>query len=88
MVVRDGMGVPSMNPSNAFVSQAVLDSVERHGRLFELGMVGRYKLKSLDFFSGAALGMKMVAKGKLRFLPSGIKGKQEVRKMFKKKGKG
>jgi heterodisulfide reductase subunit C len=81
-------GVEPADPKIVKFHQAVLDSVRRHGRLFELGMVGRYKLKSLDLFSGAAMGMKMVAKGKLRFLPSGIKGKNEVRKMFEKKKEG
>ena len=64
--------------------EAFLDSVRRHGRLFELGMVGRYKLTSRDFFSGAKLGMEMVRKGKLKFLPSGIQAKREIREMFKK----
>ncbi len=64
--------------------EALLDSVRRHGRLFELGMVGRYKLKSRDFFSATKLGLEMVRKGKLKFLPDGIKGKDEVREMFKK----
>jgi len=64
---------------------AFLDSVRRHGRLYELGMVGRYKLASFDFFGGAKIGMEMVKKGKLKFLPSGIQGKREVREMFDKK---
>ena len=68
--------------------QALLESVRSHGRLFELGMVGRYKLKTLDLTSGALLGAKMAIKGKLRLLPSRIKAKQEVRRMFKKKREG
>lgn len=81
-------GVTPADPKVVKFHQAVLDSVRRHGRLFELGMVGRYKLKTLDLFSGAAIGAKMAAKGKLRLLPSRIKAKREVREMFKKKSKG
>jgi len=64
--------------------EAFLDSVRRHGRVFELGMVGQYKLKSLDLFGGAKVGLEMIKRGKLKFLPSGIKGKQEIREMFRK----
>jgi heterodisulfide reductase subunit C len=81
-------GVAAAEEKIAKFHQAFLDSVRRHGRLFELGMVGRYKLSSRDFFSGAKLGMEMVKKGKLRFLPAGIKGKREIRKMFEKKKEG
>jgi heterodisulfide reductase subunit C len=76
-------GVAAAQPKIVKFHQAFLDSVRRHGRLFELGMVGRYKLSSRDFFGGAKLGMEMVRKGKLKFLPAGIKGKHEVRQMFK-----
>ncbi len=64
---------------------AFLDSVRRHGRLFELGMVGQYKLTSLDLFSGTKTGIGLLKRGKLKFLPPGIKGKREIRDMFKKK---
>ena len=76
--------VPAAQPKIVKFHQAFLDSVRRHGRLFELGMVGRYKLSSRDFFSGAKLGLEMVRKGKLKFLPAGIKGKGEIRQMFEK----
>jgi len=74
--------VPAAQPKIVKFHQAFLDSVRRHGRLFELGMVGRYKLASRDFFSGTRLGLEMVRKGKLKFLPAGIKGKREIRQMF------
>lgn len=80
--------VPAAQPKIVKFHQAFLDSVRRHGRLFELGMVGRYKLTSRDFFSGAKLGLEMVRKGKLRFLPAGIKGKREIRQMFEKQKEG
>ena len=64
---------------------AFLDSVRRHGRLFELGMVGQYKLTSCDFFSGTRAGIELLKRGKLKFLPHGIKAKREIRDMFKKK---
>ncbi len=47
-------------------------------------MVGRYKMTSHDFFSGAKMGLKMFKKGKLKLLPGRIKGKREIRQMFDK----
>jgi len=67
---------------------AFLDSVRRHGRVFELGMVGRYKLTAMDPFGGAKVGAQMFKKGKLKLLPSNIKARNEVRQMFKKSKKG
>jgi heterodisulfide reductase subunit C len=64
--------------------EAVLDSIYRHGRLFELGMVGRYKLATRDLFGDAKLGWEMFKKGKLRFWPARIRGKEQVRAMFPK----
>jgi heterodisulfide reductase subunit C len=64
--------------------EAVLDSIYRHGRLFELGMIGRYKLATRDPFGDAKLGWEMFKKGKLRFWPARIRGKEEIRAMFNK----
>ena len=80
--------VPAAEQKIVKFHRAFLDSIRRHGRLFELGMVGRYKLSSMDFFGGAKIGMEMVRKGKLKFLPAGIKAKREVRRMFDKKKEG
>ena len=81
-------GLPAAEEKIVKFHDAFLDSVRRYGRLFELGMVGQYKLKSLDFFGGAKIGMEMLKKGKLKFLPAGIKGKREVRQMFDKRKGG
>jgi heterodisulfide reductase subunit C len=81
-------GVPAAEPKIVKFHEALLDSVRRHGRLFELGMVGHYKLASRDLFSGTKLGLEMVRKGKLKFLPARIKGKPEVRRMFEKHKEG
>lgn len=67
--------------------EAFLDSIRRHGRVFELGMVARYKLAVAEPFTDARLGWEMLKKGKLKFLPKGIRGKDEIREMFKAKRK-
>jgi len=65
--------------------RALVDSIYRHGRLFELGMVAQYKLSALDPLGDAKLGLKMLKRGKLRFRPAQIKDKKEVRALFPKK---
>ena len=81
-------GVDVSEPNIVKFHRAFLDSVKRHGRVFELGMVGKYKLVARDPFGGARVGMGMLKKGKLKLLPSNVKGKREVREMFNKPGKG
>jgi heterodisulfide reductase subunit C len=79
-------GVPPAEPKVVKFHKAFLDSIRRHGRVYELGMVARYKLATLDLFGDTKLAWKMLKKGKLRFLPSGVKGKKEIRRMFEKEG--
>jgi len=77
-------GVPPAEPKVVKFHEAFLDSIRRHGRVYELGMVARYKLCTLDLLSDTKLAWKMLKKGKLRFLPSGVEGKKEIRRMFEK----
>ena len=67
---------------------AFLRSVRRFGRVFEAGMAAHYKLATKDFFGDTKVAWEMLKRGKLKFLPSRIKGRREVRKMFDQKNKG
>ncbi len=77
-------GVAAAEPGVVKFHQAFLDSIRRHGRVFELGMVMRYKLASGDLFGDSKLAWEMLKRGKLKFLPHGIRGKGEVRKLYDK----
>jgi heterodisulfide reductase subunit C len=81
-------GVPPAEEKVGKFHNAFLHSVRRHGRVFELGMVMRYKLATRDLFSDAKMAWKLFTSGKLHLLPSGIRGKQEIREMFDKSEKG
>ena len=61
---------------------AFLDSMKQHGRLFEMGTLLSYNIKSGRVFTDADLGPKIMAKGKIHFLPKNIKGKDKVEKIF------
>lgn len=62
---------------------AFLRSVRAHGRVHELGLMARYKMKTGKFLDDFKLGWKMFARGKLRLFPAGIRKKSEIRKIFK-----
>ena len=63
---------------------AFLASLQRHGRVFEMGILMGYNLKSGHLFADAELGPKVMGKGKIHFLPTKIKGKDHVARIFDK----
>ena len=62
---------------------ALLDSIRSHGRVYELGMMARYKMKTGRLLDDMKLGWKMFRKGKLKLFPSGVKRKKEVTELFR-----
>lgn len=62
-----------------------LSSIRQYGRLYELGMITRYTIRSqglLGFLKQTAMGLDMVMKGKLKVLPHSLRPNQEVRAIF------
>lgn len=59
-----------------------LESVKRHGRVFETGLLLSYNARSGRLFNDAELGPKVMSKGKLALRPHRIKGRDEVSKIF------
>ncbi len=53
-------------------------------------MMARYKLSSRDLLGDAGLAWRMLAKGRLKLLPEGIRDKAAVRRIFAREedGKG
>jgi hypothetical protein len=62
-----------------------LAEIRRHGRVHELGMIGKYKLLSGQWLSDIPMGIGMLLKGKLRILPRRIRRRQEIRALFAKR---
>ena len=83
MAMAEGVVVAEPNILN--FHQAVLQSIQRHGRTHKLEVMMRYKLKRHDWFSDLAVGMKMFAKRKLELLPSKSKNISEIRRIFDQK---
>lgn len=61
-----------------------LASLQRHGRVFEMGILMGYNIKSGHLFADAELGPKVMGKGKIHFLPPSIKGKKHIARIFDK----
>jgi len=63
---------------------AFLESVKQHGRLFEVGLLLRYNLRTGRPFADVELGPKLMGKGKLHFFPRNIEGVDAVKEIFKR----
>jgi heterodisulfide reductase subunit C len=65
-------------------NRSFLQSVRRHGRVYELGMMLAYKLRSGDFSRDAEKTGPMFARKKLSLLPKRSGGAAEVRELFRR----
>lgn len=70
----------------AIFHDVFLDSIRQFGRLFELGMIGAYKMRTGSFVQDTLLGFKMMKRNKLNFLPHRIKRTKELKEIFAQAG--
>ena len=71
-------------PAREQFNRSFLGSVRRHGRVYELGMMTAYKLRSGDLMSDVGKVPQMLAKGKLSLLPNRSGAAGEVREIFRR----
>jgi heterodisulfide reductase subunit C len=64
--------------------RSFLGSVRRHGRVYEMGMMTAYKLRTGDLLSDVGKVPQMLAKGKLALLPHRSGSVREVREVFER----
>ena len=64
--------------------RSFLGSVRRHGRVYEVGMMAAYKLRTRDLFSDVDKVPSMLAQGKLSLLPNRSGGTKHVREIFRR----
>lgn len=62
--------------------RSFLDQVRAYGRVYELGLMVSYKLRTGALFDDAALAPASLARGKLKLLPTRIRGAEEVARIF------
>ena len=68
--------------------KAFLDSIKSTGRIHELSLILRFKLKTRDFLKDAGLGWQMFRRGKIKMLPQNFTGGKEVKEIFNAYEKG
>jgi heterodisulfide reductase subunit C2 len=64
--------------------KAFLSSIKGTGRLYELGLIAKYKLGSMNLLQDVELAPGMLSKGKLHFLPEKIKNTAQMKRIFNK----
>lgn len=64
--------------------KAFLDTVKHTGRLYEIGLVAGYKLRTFNILQDINVAPSMFAKGKLPILPEMVKGKKQINTIFEK----
>lgn len=82
MAVKEGMATKSQKRIQAF-HKSFLEVIRAHGRLYELMLVMKYKLRTFELFQDAEKTPKMLFSGKLHMLPHGIENKDAVKRIFK-----
>ncbi len=74
-------GITPGDPRAACAMETVLDSVTSYGRLNELDMMVRYKVRVGGIFENAKLGMAMMRRGKLRLRPARMRKLSELKQL-------
>ena len=64
--------------------KAFLNSIEKTGRLYEIGLIMDYKTRVLNLFQDVTLAPSMFAKGKLHLLPERIRDSKGMSSIFSK----
>ena len=76
--------VPAAEKNIHLLHEAFVESIRRGGRVHEATMLIDYKLRSRDFFTDLIPGMVLFMKGKIPLLPTLIKGRDEVKRIFER----
>jgi heterodisulfide reductase subunit C len=64
--------------------RAFLDSINYTGRLYEMGLIVDYKMRSFNLMQDVTIAPSMFAKGKLHLIPERIKGLPLLSRIFSK----
>ncbi len=76
-------GVRPAERSIPVFHKCFLGNIAVTGRISEPILMGSYKTFSGDLFSDLGLAVNMLAKGKIKMIPSVVKGRREIRRIFK-----
>ncbi|HEY5961558.1 MAG TPA: 4Fe-4S dicluster domain-containing protein [Polyangiaceae bacterium] len=77
-------GQGNANSSQPTFNDSFLESIRKRGRVYELGLMTSYKLRTLRLFEDLDKLPLMLKKRKLRLLPTSMPGALERRRMWKR----
>ncbi|MBS3906498.1 MAG: 4Fe-4S dicluster domain-containing protein [Syntrophaceae bacterium] len=78
-------GVHAKEKNIHLFHEAFIQSVRRGGRAHEVTMLMDYVLRSRDLMKGSLIpGVKLFLKGKFPLIPSFVKGRGEIKRIFEK----
>jgi heterodisulfide reductase subunit C len=80
-MVASGTAVPVFN-------EIFLKSVRKRGRVYEMGLMAAFKLRTMRLFEDAAKAPAMLMKGKLPLLGPRVRGHAERDTMFRRAAQG
>jgi len=86
LALRSGIG--AAEKEIPIFHAAFLDSIRSTGRVHELSLILRFKLKTRNFLKDAGLGWLMFRRGKIKVMPPGVTGGKEVKAIFDAYEKG
>ena len=70
-------------PAVELFNKLFLDEIARRGRVSELSLIARFKVKTSDLWSDWGTGIRLLLKGKLKPFTPGVKAKDGVGKCLK-----
>ena len=82
-------GIKPSQKSVPIFHSAFLSSIRKHGRVHESEMAVNYALRSgglRGLLNQAGMGLAMFARGRIKLLPARLRGKKQVKNLFKKAG--
>src|SRR4030043_2346412 len=77
-------GIQAREKNIHLLHEAFVQSIKRGGRVHEATRLIDCKLRSRDFLTDLLPGMMLFLKGKIPLLPSLIKGRQEIKRIFER----
>ncbi|MFA6335402.1 MAG: 4Fe-4S dicluster domain-containing protein [Bacteroidales bacterium] len=79
--VRENKINPESRDIVAF-HRAFLDSVKFTGRLYEIGLIAGYKMRTFHLIQDVAMAPKMYSRGKLPLMPELVKNRKHLSSIF------
>jgi heterodisulfide reductase subunit C len=81
--LRRGTANPKAKDIISF-HKAFMDAIGGAGRVFEMGLITDYKLRSGHFLQDMLVAPKMLKRGKLHLIPHLIEGRKAVKRIIKR----